>query len=110
MAPELGTAVATEADFTRWALIGIAIGAAAFLFSKHVVGTLVRATWLVSALLLGQVVVSNNQALLSVIEAGKSVIPSPNNQQFICELYDKMDQASDLHCGSGLKGTIFSSD
>ena len=110
MAPELGTAVATEADLTKWALVGIAIGAAVFLFGKHVVGTLAKAMWLAGALVVGQIVISNNQVLLGMFETGKSIIPSPANQQLICELYDKRDDVSDLLCRSGLKGTILSND
>ncbi|MEE4236117.1 MAG: hypothetical protein V2I51_05295 [Anderseniella sp.] len=106
MAPELGVAVIADMNLTEQAIIGIAIGAVVFLLGKHLVKTLVRAMWLVAALAMGQVVVTNNQTFSTVLEAGKSAFPGFNNEQLICELYTKNENASDLLCGSGLKGTI----
>ena len=106
MAPELGTAVVADTDMAELAIIGIAIGAVVFLIGRHLVGTLVRAAWLVAALAVGQVFISNHQALLPVLEAGKSVLADSGDQQRICELYAKEDSAANLACRSGLKGTI----
>ena len=106
MAPELGTAVAAEADLAKLASIGIAIGAVVFLLGRHLFGTLVRAAWLVAALVVGQIVVANHQALVPVLEAGKSVLADTYNQQNICELYAADDSAANLACRSGLKGTL----
>ena len=59
-----------------------------------------------ASLAVGQVIVANHQVLTPVLEAGKSVLADPDNQQRICELYAKDGSAADLACRSGLKGTL----
>ena len=101
MAPELAITGLSEADLAKFAAIGIAIGAVVYAVGKHLLASLARTIWLVVALSMGQLIIANNQALMSALQTGQSLFTSPASQEAICELYTKQADAGDLLCRSG---------